>query len=197
LKKILTIVGPTASGKTDIAYHTALILKNKLNKKVEIISADSRQVYKHIPISSSYPPKEYFKNIKHHFIDELEPEEEFNAGKFGTDARKLIRDLLKNNKIPIIVGGSGLYIRSLIYGLFDLEESQENDANYKRKQIEIRSNLEKRYKENGIEPLLLELKKIDEKSAEKMTNVNQRRIIRALEVYYLTGIPLSEHQKKK
>jgi tRNA dimethylallyltransferase len=194
---IVTIVGPTASGKTEIVYHLAKIIKNKYQKDIEIISADSRQVYKHIPIASSYPPEKYLKEFRHYFVGALNPEDEFNAGMFGKSAREIIGIILKQNKIPVIVGGSGLYLSSLIYGLFDFENVNEESEELKVKQIEIRKELEKRLKSEGIEKLYNELEKFDSESAKKMTNANQRRIIRALEVYYLTGIPISVHQKRK
>ena len=194
---IPVIVGPTASGKTDIAYETAVLFRDKLNKDVEIISADSRQVYKFIPIASSYPPEKYLKEFKHYFIGALNPEDEFNAGMFGKSARELINKISGQNKIPLVAGGSGLYISSLIYGLFDYENINEETDELKQKQKDIRANLEERLKNEGIESLLVELNEVDSESAAKMENVNQRRIVRALEVYYLTGIPISVHQKRK
>ncbi|MFI5144763.1 MAG: tRNA (adenosine(37)-N6)-dimethylallyltransferase MiaA [Ignavibacteria bacterium] len=194
---IPVIVGPTASGKTDIAYETAVLLRDKLNKEVEIISADSRQVYKYILIASSYPPEKYLKEFKHYYIGALNPEDEFNAGMFGKSARELIKKIIGRNKFPLVAGGSGLYISSLIYGLFDYENINEESDELKQKQKEIRINLEERLKKEGIESLLDELKKVDSESAGKMENVNQRRIVRALEVYFLTGIPISVHQKRK
>lgn len=194
---IPVIVGPTASGKTDIAYETASLTRSKLNKDVEIISADSRQVFKFIPIASSYPPEKYLKEFKHYFIGALNPEDEFNAGMFGKSARELIKKIRNRNKIPFIVGGSGLYVSSLIYGLFDYENINEESDELKQNQKEIRNNLEERLKNQGIESLIEELKRVDPDSADKMINVNQRRIVRALEVYYLTGIPISVHQKRK
>lgn len=194
---IPVIVGPTASGKTDIAYETASLTRSKLNIDVEIISADSRQVFKFIPIASSYPPEKYLKEFKHYFIGALNPEDEFNAGMFGKSARELIKKIRNRNKIPFIVGGSGLYVSSLIYGLFDYENINEESDELKQNQKEIRNNLEERLKNQGIESLIEELKRVDPDSADKMINVNQRRIVRALEVYYLTGIPISVHQKRK
>ena len=194
---ILTIVGPTASGKTDIAYQLAKLIKDNQHKEVEIISADSRQVYKYIPIASSYPPERYLSEFKHHYIGELNPENEFNAGMYGKSAREIIFKIIRNQKVPIIVGGSGLYISSLIYGLFDMVNVNEESEELKIKQKQIRNELENQLLIDGIEKLYEELKKVDPESASKMVNVNQRRIIRALEVYHLTGIPISVHQKKK
>ena len=104
--------------------------------------------------------------------------------------------MLASGKIPVIVGGSGLYISSLIYGLFDYEEAAE-DRLFKEKQKTVRRELGEKLKQDGIEKLLGELKKVDKPSAEKMINVNSRRILRALEVYYTTGIPVSKLQARK
>jgi tRNA dimethylallyltransferase len=200
LPRVLAIVGPTASGKTGISYLLARLIKERLNQTPVIISADSRQVYKHIPIASSYPPQNYLKEFKHYFIGKLELEMEFNAGRYGKEAREVINETLSGHKIPIVVGGSGLYISSLIYGLFDFDEAPdeaEDESGFKEKKMNIRKQLSDKLKNEGIEALLSELKKVDEVSARKMSNVNQRRIIRALEVYYTTGIPISQLQKKK
>ena len=194
--KVLTIVGPTASGKTGVSYRIASLIKEKLSIEPFIISADSRQVYKHVPIASSYPPENYLGEFKHYFIGELELDEDFNAGEYGKKAREIIFEVFSSGKIPLIVGGSGLYISSLIYGLFDYEEAAEENF-FKEKQKAVRKELEGRLKKEGIEKLLDELKKVDEISAGKMSNVNSRRIIRALEVFYTTGIPISELQAKK
>jgi tRNA dimethylallyltransferase len=193
-KKVLAIVGPTASGKTSLAYNIALYYKSHLNKTAEIISADSRQVYKYIPISTSHPPEEYQKNIKHHFVNELELNEEFNAGDFGIKAGKLIVELIEHDKIPIIAGGSGLYLRSLIYGLFSFEDAEEE---FEEKKDEVRKKLNERFESEGGELLYNELLKVDRKTAEKFDETKSRRIIRALEVYYVTGKPLSEWHENK
>jgi len=194
--KITALVGPTASGKTRLSYLLADLIEEKLSKEAVIISADSRQVYKHIPVAAAYPPKEYLKKFKHYFIGELELDEDFNAGVYGKKAREIISGLLAENKIPLIIGGSGLYINSLIYGLFDYDDALEGKG-LKDKQKNVRRELTERLHEEGIENLLDELRKIDEVSASKMSGVNQRRIIRALEVYYTTGIPISELQNRK
>lgn len=135
-------------------------------------------------------------SIKHYFIGELELNGEFNAGEFGKKAREIIHSQFAQNKIPLIVGGSGLYIHSLIYGLFDFDEAT-GDKISKLKLNHIREKLTRRLEEEGIEKLLEELKIVDEESASRMTGANQRRILRALEVYYMTGIPISSLQNNK
>src|SRR5437588_7693534 len=196
--KVLTIIGPTASGKTDFAFHTAQLLKEKNNKDVEIISADSRQVYKGMPIATAQPPQEYLKKIKHHFINELELDKDFNAGEFGRIGREIIQKLLAENKIPIIAGGSGLYINSLIYGLFDFDDENEFPGEAKKKdKKKIRSELNVRIIKEGIEKLFDELKSVDAVTANSMENKTSHRIIRALEMYHLTGIPISKLRNDK
>lgn len=181
MKKVLAIIGPTASGKTKLSIDVAL----KLNG--EIISADSRQVFKYIPVSTSHPEIEDQKKIKHYFINELELPEEFNAGEFGIKAREIINDIFLRNKQPVIVGGSGLYIRSVIDGLF--EEKIEAS--------EVRDELYEKMNTFGKEYLYEELLKVDKRSADTMIPQNFRRVIRALEVYYVTGKRISEFQKEK
>jgi tRNA dimethylallyltransferase len=196
IPKVLVLSGPTASGKTALSYLISNLIREKLSKEPVIISADSRQVFKYIPISTSYPPKEYLHSIKHYFIGQLKLDSEFNAGEFGKQARDIIQNSLTENKIPIIVGGSGLYLHSLIYGLFDFTEAA-GDTVSKEMLNQIRQKLAKRLEEEGIEKLLEELKIVDGESALKMKVTNQRRILRALEVYYMTGIPISRLQSNK
>jgi tRNA dimethylallyltransferase len=192
--KVLAIVGPTASGKTEIAYQISILIYDKLNKTPEIISADSRQIYKKIPISTAHPPPAYLKNIKHHYVNKFDLSEEFNAGEFGAEAGKLIGKIIEKGKVPVIAGGSGLYLRSLIYGLFDFEDESDDFVTKKEK---IRSLLNSRLESEGSEVLYQELKNVDNFTAEKFDYTKSRRIIRALEVYYLTGKPISEWQKNK
>lgn len=193
-QKLIAIVGPTASGKTDSAFELALLSNQHFRKTTEIISADSRQVYKHISIATSQPPLEYQKRVKHHFIDCLELEEDFNAGKFGKTGRQLINSLFIEAKFPIVVGGSGLYLRSLLYGLF---EFYEGDKEFEKRRKNIRQQLNERIGNDGEQKLLEELRTIDPQAASSMTPQNKRRIIRALEVYYLTAMPISKHHSKK
>jgi len=194
--KVLVIAGPTASGKTYISYLIAELIKRTVKKSVEIISADSRQVYKHIPIASSQPSGKYLKEFRHYFINELELNKEFNAGEFGKRGREIISGVYEKGGVPMIVGGSGLYISSLIYGLFDIDEAMENEEN-RQKQKEIRMKLYEKKEEEGIESLFEELNRVDNDSFNRMTVHNERRIIRALEIYYLTGIPISVLHGKK
>ncbi len=178
-KKVLAIVGPTGSGKTKLS----LIVAEKLNG--EIISADSRQVYRYMDIGTAKPPLEERERIKHYFIDELNPDEEFNAGVFGEKGREIIEDIFSRGKVPIVVGGSGLYIKSLIDGFFEGPGAD----------WELREILYKKANELGKEVLYEELKKVDPISAEKIHPNNLKRVIRALEVFYITGKPISQLQQ--
>ncbi len=178
-RKILVIVGPTASGKTKYSIEVAKIING------EIISADSRQVYKNISIATAIPDEKQRSSIKHHFIEELQLEEEFNAGKFGLLGRERIEEIFKRKRIPIVVGGSGLYVKSLIDGLFDSEPVDPK----------IRGRLNQLLETKGKEYLYNELMRIDSESALRLKPHYFRRVIRALEVYYQTGEKISTLQK--
>ncbi|CUS98209.1 tRNA (adenosine(37)-N6)-dimethylallyltransferase MiaA [Candidatus Chrysopegis kryptomonas] len=179
-RKALAIVGPTASGKTKLS----LIVAEKING--EIISADSRQIYRYMDIGTAKPTLEERQKVKHYFIDELDPNEEFNAGIFGEKGREIIEDIFSRGKIPIIVGGSGLYVKSLIDGFFEGPGAD----------WELREMLYRKASQLGKEAIYEELKKVDPVSAEKIHPNNLKRIIRALEVYYITGKPISQMQKE-
>lgn len=195
IPEVIVITGPTASGKTPLSLSIAQKIRKLRNSDVEIISADSRQVYRYFPVTSAQPSEEELKMFRHHFINELEPEESFNAGSFGKLGRELIDRILKEGKIPLVVGGSGLYINSLIYGLFEYDESHA--AEIEAKQASIRKELYDRLEKNGLPDLADELKRIDPETFDSIKEITDRRVIRALEVYYVTGLPVSEHRKKK
>jgi len=174
--RVLTILGPTASGKTPLS----ILLAEKLHG--EIVSADSRQVFRHLDIGTAKPSKQELKRVRHHLTDILNPDEEYNAGQFGKDVEKIIRQIFRRKRLPIVVGGSGLYLKAVIDGLF---EGPGKDP-------ELRNQLEERLAAEGAEALLETLRKFDPVSASTMAPEKPRRIIRALEVYYITGIPLSK-----
>jgi tRNA dimethylallyltransferase len=173
---ILAIVGPTASGKTSLALSVA----GKFD--AEIVSADSRQIFKYLDIGTAKPTIAERAIVKHHFVDMLEPSSEFNAGQFGVDARIVIADLLGKRKLPVLVGGSGLYVKAAIDGLF----------HGPGKDPEIRMRLEEQLQTQGIDALLKTLGMVDPLSLEKMKEITPRRVIRALEVYRITGTPISQ-----
>lgn len=176
---LLVLLGPTASGKTALSLKLAELLP------VEIISADSRQVYKYLDIGTAKPDKEDLEKVRHHFISIIEPDEYFSAGLFAQQAEVVIKDIISRGKIPLVVGGSGLYIKALCEGLFDENEEFESGR------LEIRKSLENRLRDEGIESLYKELLAYDPVTAAKYPDMNPRRIIRALEFFYSSGIQLS------
>lgn len=176
---ILTIVGPTATGKTALAVAVARRLGN-----VEIISADSRQVYRFLDIGSAKPSPAILREVRHHFVDIVNPDEAYSAGRFGHDAANTIADIIARGAVPVIVGGSGLYLRALTDGLH--AAPGENAV--------IRAELERRAETEGTRALLEELKKCDPVTASRIEMTHTRRIIRALEVFLDTGTPLSVWQ---
>jgi tRNA dimethylallyltransferase len=180
MRRILVLVGPTASGKTDIS----LVLAEMLNG--EILSADSRQVYKFLDIGTAKPTREQRARIRHYFVDELTPDQEFSAGEFGARGREAIDEIFRRGKVPIVVGGSGLYVQSLTDGIFEGPGADKD----------IREILERRLQAEGIAGLLAELRTVDPQIAERIDPTKPRRIIRALEVFHITGRPLSKlHQE--
>jgi len=180
-KVIIVITGPTASGKTKIS----LELSNDLN--IEIISADSRQIYKYFNIGTAKPTNEELSIIPHHFINYLEPDKYYSAGIFEKDAEKVIYDIFKRKRIPVVSGGTGLYIKALCEGFFQNEKS-DND-------FKIRNELQLVLENEGKDILYDKLLEIDPDSAKKYSDKNPRRVIRALEYYYTVGDKFSEaHQ---
>lgn len=173
-------MGPTCSGKTKLS----LLLAKRL--KSEIISADSRQVYKYLDIGTAKPTGQELKEVKHHFINVLNPDEEFNINRFEVEAVSIISKLHKLNKIPVVVGGSGLYIKALIDGIFNTVDKDE----------EYRNELKEKKSKYGNEYLYEELKKVDPISASRMLPQNWKRVIRALEVHHLSGKPIWKHQQE-
>jgi len=179
-RKVIVIVGPTCSGKTELG----LLLAGAINS--EIISADSRQFYKHLNIGTAKPGQNILRKIKHHFIDSLNPGEYYNASKFEKDALGICEKLILNNKIPIIVGGSGLYIKAVIDGIFNSADLDVDYRNYLINQKELFGN----------EYIYNELIKVDPESASKMLPQNWKRVLRALEVYHQTGEKIWKQQQK-
>ncbi|MFQ5706278.1 MAG: tRNA (adenosine(37)-N6)-dimethylallyltransferase MiaA [bacterium] len=178
---VLFIVGPTGVGKTELS----LELANLMN--AEIVSADSRQVYKYMDIGTAKPSKAQLARVPHHFIDIVCPDEYYSAGRFGREARKCIDDVVGRGRQPIVVGGSGLYIRALVRGLF---EPQIADA-------EVKKELARQARNHGLETLYQKLRRVDSATAERLNPTDTQRILRALEVYEITGRPFSFFRKLK
>jgi tRNA dimethylallyltransferase len=178
---VVIIVGPTCSGKTNLSLKISQLISS------EIISADSRQIYKLLDIGTAKPTKEQLQKVPHHLIEFLDPSENYDVSKFEKDAKKMIDQIHKKNKMPLVVGGSGLYIKALIDGIFNSADKDE----------EFRKELLQKRKEFGNELLYEELKKVDPESAEKMLPQNWKRVMRALEVFHTTGEPIWKHHQKQ
>ena len=170
-QKVIVIAGPTASGKTD----AAIDLAKKTNG--EIISADSMQVYKDMDIGTAKPTLEEMQGIKHYMIDIIFPNEEFNVAKFKNLAEQYIEEILAQNKTPIIAGGTGLYINSLIYNI----NYGQADTDF-----EYRNYLYDIEKSQGLGVLYDNFIKLDPEAAKKISCNDTKRIIRALEIYKST-----------
>lgn len=177
---VIVIVGPTASGKTSLSVEIAKKLGG------EIISADSMQIYKGMDIATAKPTDEEKCGVEHHLMDFLDPEDEFSVAKYKELAVSKIEELLNKGKIPIIVGGTGLYVDTVI----------NNTVFFNYDDSETRERLEKECDENGIEALFHKLKEVDPDTAEKLHLNDKKRIIRALEVYYLTGKTITEQNNE-
>ena len=178
---ILFIVGPTAVGKTQLA----LDLAKKLDG--EIISCDAMQVYKEINIASAKPSTKELKNIKHHCLNLVSVTEDFDVAKFRKFALDAIEAIHKKGKIPIVVGGSGMYMSVLLDGIF--EQAAKNDA--------LREKLERQIKKEGTAVLYERLKNLDPQAAVKIHVNDAKRIVRALEVMGTTQKPISHLQQKR
>ncbi|KAA3617274.1 MAG: tRNA (adenosine(37)-N6)-dimethylallyltransferase MiaA [Calditrichaeota bacterium] len=180
LLPVIVIVGPTAVGKTSLS----LKLAQKYN--AEIVSADSRQIYTSMDIGTAKPTVKEMAGITHHFIDFTNPGTEFSAGEFGIKAREKILEIRKDNKNVIVVGGSGLYIRALLYGMIKFDQKDDS----------VREELTKRLKSEGLAKLYSELEKVDPELANRFSVNDTQRILRGLEVFLISGKKLSDLQKE-
>ena len=177
--KVIVICGPTASGKTSLSIELA----KKING--EIISSDSMQIYKEMDIGTAKPTKEEMENIKHYLIDFVPPNERYSVASFKQDAENAIEEILTKGKVPIVVGGTGLYVNSLIYGIeFNSIEIDE----------EYRKELDKRAEKEGLDSLYNEAKKIDPEAIKNISKNDKKRIIRILEIYKQTGKTKTEQE---
>ena len=178
--KVIVIVGPTASGKTSLSIELAKQING------EIVSCDSMQIYKDMDIGSAKPTKEEMQGIKHYMIDEVLPTERFSVARYKKEAENAIEKILKKGKIPIVVGGTGLYANSLIYGIE--YDDIKLDEKYREELMKIAKTPE------GLENLYQKAKKIDEKAIEKISPNDKKRIIRILEIYRATGKNKTEQE---
>lgn len=175
---LLVILGPTGVGKTEVAIELAKRIR------AEIISADSRQIYKEMDIGTGKPFSSVRQRVPHHLIDLVSPDHIFNVADFKARAEAIIKKLQGEDKLPILVGGSGLYIKAVVDGLF-----VGPGADWK-----LREKLKKKEKREGRGTLHQELERVDPTTAFRLHPHDQRRIIRALEVYYLSDRPISSYQ---
>lgn len=178
--KTVFVAGATASGKTELAI--------KLAKRFngEIVSADSMQIYKGIHIASAAPDTEEMQGIPHYMLEFLKPDDSFSVAEYVEKARAYVKDIARRGKLPIVAGGTGLYINSLADNISYIEE--KNDG-------KLRRELEERFENIGAEQMLNELKEIDPETAARLHSNDKKRIIRAFEVYRLTGKTVTEQNK--
>ena len=178
--KLIILAGPTASGKTSVSIDLAKRLGG------EIISADSMQVYKYMDVGTAKISVEEMQGVKHHLIDVLDPKEDFNIVKFQNMVKCSIEEIVKNGHIPILVGGTGFYIQSVIY---DIDFNNEDDNS------SVRKKLEEEYDTLGADFMHEKLKKIDIVSAQTIHKNNKKRIIRAIEYFLINNEPISSHNE--
>ena len=171
--KVIVIVGPTASGKTSLSIELAKQING------EIVSCDSMQIYKYMDIGTAKPTAEEQQGIQHYLIDIISPEERFSVSDYQAYAEKAIEEIIAKGKTPIVVGGTGLYVNSLIYGIkfLDIEFNEE-----------YRKELEQRVETEGLEVLYEQAKQIDPKAMETISPNDKKRILRVLEIFHQTGM---------
>ncbi len=181
MNKVIVICGPTASGKTKLGIELA----KKING--EIVSCDSMQIYKDMDIGTAKPTKAEQNEVKHYLIDFVSPDKRYSVAEYKNDAENVIDKIIKDNKTPIIVGGTGLYLNSLIYGI-DYPDIK-TDLNY-------RKELEEKVNKDGLEEIYKEAKIIDPIAVEKISKNDKKRILRILEIYHSTGKTKTELEKE-
>ena len=177
--KIVIICGPTASGKTGFAVELAERLRG------EVVGADSLQVYRYLDIGTAKPTTEEQARVPHHLVSVLDPDKPFNAALYKEMADESIAEVLSRGRLPLIVGGTGLYLRVLVRGIFQAPKPDEV----------LRERLKKELDAYGVEQLFNRLQHVDPELAAKVEPHDRNRIIRGLEIFEQTGIPLSEHQR--
>ena len=177
MDRIICVVGPTASGKTKLAVHLAKAYDG------EVVSCDSMQIYKHMDIGTAKPTPEEMEGVRHHLIDIIEPGEDFSVGKYVQLADACVQDILSRGRTVIIAGGTGLYVDSLISGRTFAPVPQTGK----------REALEARMREAGGEAMLETLRAVDPEAAQRLHPADEKRIIRALEVYEETGKTITQH----
>ena len=178
-QKVIVICGPTASGKTSLSIELA----KRING--EIVSADSMQIYKEMNIGTAKPTVDEMQGIKHYLLDFVSPSQRYSVAEYKKDAIKAIDTIIENGKVPIIVGGTGLYISSLIYGI-DYPETKID--------ISYRNQLEEIVKKEGLDVLYQKAKQIDSEAIKNISPNDKKRICRILEIYHATGKTKTEQE---
>ena len=179
-KKIITLIGPTACNKTSSAVH--LIKKFPIS----IIGVDSVQIYKRFNIGSAKPPKEILEKYKHHLVDSADPENIFSVKDFYDQAYRIVIQVHSNNRIPLLVGGAMMYFNALFKGINNIPEGNEA----------IREELQRELDNRGVDKLFNELKEIDPESAKTIKQNDKQRVMRALEVFKISGKKISDFKKE-
>jgi tRNA dimethylallyltransferase len=179
--KIICIVGPTASGKTKLSVELALLYNG------EVISADSMQVYRRMDIGTAKPTKDEMRGVPHHMLDVAEPWESYSVARYVSEAVPCVEDILSRGKVPIVAGGTGLYLDALVAG--------RDFASFDPKSGH-RERLQRIAATEGLEPLRDELKSVDPQSAARLHPNDEKRLIRALEVWHETGKTITAHNKE-
>ncbi|MGI5976974.1 MAG: tRNA (adenosine(37)-N6)-dimethylallyltransferase MiaA [Candidatus Limivicinus sp.] len=180
-EKVIVVAGPTAAGKTELAIELAEEFRG------EIVSADSMQIYKGMDIGTAKADAEERARVPHHMLDAASPEENYSVARYVEEAARCCEDILSRGRIPVITGGTGLYIDSLISGRDFAEAGGEK---------ELRDELSKQYERLGGEKMLRILAEFDPERAAKLNSGDRRRIIRAIEIYRLTGETITEHDAR-
>ena len=179
--KVIVICGPTASGKTSLSIELAKQING------EIVSCDSMQIYKDMTIGTAKPTKEEMDGIKHYLLDFVSPDQRYSVAEYKKDAENTIEKIISEGKVPIVVGGTGLYLEALIYNIE--YQNIEEDMEYRNKLYEIE-------REQGLSKLYEMASKIDSKAMEKISPNDKKRICRVLEIYHLTGKTKTELEEE-
>lgn len=181
MRKLIVVAGPTASGKTELALDFARKFGG------EIVSADSMQIYRYMDIGTAKPTDEHRAAAPHHMIDILQPGELYSVAKYASDASRCVDDILARGKLPIICGGTGLYIDALIKGRVFSQSGQDTAC---------RSELEEKWENGGAADILQKLQEVDPQSAQRLHPNDKKRILRAMEVFLQTGENISAHNER-
>ena len=179
---VLCVVGPTATGKTKMGVALAKRFDG------EVVSVDSMQLYRGMTIGTAAPTQEEMEGIPHHMVAVADPAESWSAARYVHEADACVKDILRRDKLPVLVGGTGLYLDALIRGT-DFAAGSQGTA--------LRQQLQRRARQEGTETLLEELRRIDPAAAQKLHLRDEKRIIRALEVWYETGCTITEHDRQE